>query len=135
MAKKKPAKSTKVAKPRTPARKPAKTIDTAGERLLETEATTPASEVEPKISAKAAKPGKTPPVAKREVGAMTGIEIGHVAGDLWGVLSRKGPSTLVTLKKEVKAPADIVAAAIGWLAREEKLDFDTAGRTVKISLR
>jgi hypothetical protein len=54
---------------------------------------------------------------------------------VWGALSRKGPATLVTIKKEVKAPADVVAAAIGWLAREEKLDFDTTGRTVKISLR
>jgi hypothetical protein len=74
-------------------------------------------------------------VAPREVGALTGIEIGHVAGEVWGALTRKGPLTLAGIKKEVKAPEDVVTAAIGWLAREEKLDFDTAGRTVKISLR
>lgn len=133
MAKKKPAKSTKVAKPRTTSPKPSKTVDTARERLLETEATPPASELA--APAKPLKTTKPAAVAPREVGALTGIEIGHVAGDVWGVLSRKGPSTLVTIKKEVKAPADVVTAAIGWLAREEKLDFDTAGRTVKISLR
>jgi hypothetical protein len=127
MAKKKPLKSTKVAKPRTAVRKPAKTVDTAGERVLETDATTPAAEAAP-IS-------KPAPAVPREVGAITGIEIGHVAGDVWGALSRKGPLTLAGIKKEVKAPGDVVTAAIGWLAREEKLDFDTAGRAVKISLR
>jgi hypothetical protein len=29
----------------------------------------------------------------------------------------------------------MVLAAIGWLAREDKLEFTTAGRGVKISLR
>jgi hypothetical protein len=133
MAKKKPIKSTKVAKPRAAAaaRKPAKTartIDTAGERLLETDAAVPAGETK---SAAKAKPAS----AAREFGALTGIEIGHAAGDVWGALSRKGPLTLAALKKEVKAPADAVVAAIGWLAREEKLDFDTASKAVKISLR
>jgi hypothetical protein len=127
MAKKKPTKSTKVAKPRATVQKPVKTVDTAAERVLETEATTPGTEP--------AKIRKLAPAVPREVGAMTGIEIGHVAGDVWGALSRKGPLTLTALKKEVKAPADVVAAAIGWLAREEKLDFDTAGRAAKISLR
>jgi len=42
---------------------------------------------------------------------------------------------VASLKKEVTAPGEIVMAAIGWLAREDKLAFDTAGRTVKISLR
>ncbi|HEX3601433.1 MAG TPA: winged helix-turn-helix domain-containing protein [Lacipirellulaceae bacterium] len=126
MAKKKPIKSTRVAKPRAAARKPAKTVDTAGERVLETAATAPAVESAP-IS--------TPsPAVPREVGAMTGIEIGHVAGDVWGALTRKGPLTVTGIKKEVKAPGEVVTAAIGWLARENKLTFDTAGRAVKISL-
>jgi hypothetical protein len=127
MAKKKPIKSSKAAKPRAAARKPAKTVDTAGERVLETDAAAPI-EV-PAVSSKSA------PVMPREVGALTGIEIGHVAGEVWGALTRTGPLTVAALKKEVTAPGDVVAAAIGWLAREEKLNFDTAGRVVKISLR
>ena len=63
------------------------------------------------------------------------IEIGHVAGDVWGTLARSGPLTVAALKKEVKAPGDLVAAAIGWLAREDKLEFSNSGRTVKIGLR
>jgi hypothetical protein len=71
----------------------------------------------------------------RAIGPMSDVEIGHVAGDVWGALSRNGELTLAALKKEVHAPADLVAAAIGWLAREHKLEFSTAGRSVKFSLR
>jgi hypothetical protein len=73
--------------------------------------------------------------APRVPGVMSGIEIGHVAGEVWGVLSRGEPVTLAALKKEVMAPGDLVIAAIGWLAREDKIDFSTAGRTVRLSLR
>jgi hypothetical protein len=93
--------------------------DTAQERALETN------------NARTLDGGQSP----REVGALTGIEIGHVAGEVWGALTRNGALTVAAIKKEVKAPGDVVAAAIGWLAREEKLNFDTAGRVVKISLR
>jgi hypothetical protein len=71
----------------------------------------------------------------RVAGVMSSVEIGHVAGDVWGVLSRNGALTLAALKKEVDAPADLVVAAIGWLAREDKLEFSTTGRSVKVSLR
>ena len=126
MAKKKPAKPTKSPKvPKTtathaPKKATAKPVDTAGEQLLETD-NVPSVEAGPSPS--------------RQPGAMSGIEIGHVAGKVWGVLSHNGPLTIAAIKKDVQAPADIVVAAIGWLAREDKLSFDTAGRVVKISLR
>jgi hypothetical protein len=71
----------------------------------------------------------------RPLGGISTVEIGHVAGDVWSVLDRNGGLTLAALKKEVAAPVDVVLAAVGWLAREDKLEFSTAGRTVKISLR
>jgi hypothetical protein len=129
MAKKKPTKTTKPTRsskvPKTtathaPKKATAKPIDTAGERLLETD-NVPTVEAGPS-------PARLP-------GAMTGIEIGHVAGDVWGALSQKGPLTLAGIKKEVQAPGDVVMAAIGWLAREDKLDFTVAGRVVKVALR
>ncbi len=61
--------------------------------------------------------------------------IGSVAGLVWQTLSNDGEQTAAALKKSVAAPGDLVMAAVGWLAREEKLTFDTSGRTVKISLR
>lgn len=68
-------------------------------------------------------------------GALSDVEIGHVAGDVWGILACDGESTIAAIKKAVPAPDDSVMAAIGWLAREHKLKFAAHGRSVKISLR
>jgi hypothetical protein len=73
--------------------------------------------------------------AARPVGEMSSVEIGHVAGNVWELLSRQDGMTLAALKKEVSAPAEMVIAAIGWLAREDKLEFTMVGRGVKVSLR
>jgi hypothetical protein len=127
MAKKKPTKpkTTKApltTKARAPRRAAAKPVDTALERAEEGEIAVPTT------------PDPAPAVP-REAGTFNGVEIGHAAGDVWGVLSRGEPLTVAAIKKEVAAPGDVVVAAIGWLAREDKLAFDTAGRAVKISLR
>lgn len=81
-------------------------------------------------------PGAEPDLAAtRTPGSFSHIEIGHVAGEVWGSLSRDGGLTVAALKKSVNAPGDVVLAAIGWLAREDKLEFSAQGRSVKISLR
>jgi Winged helix-turn-helix domain (DUF2582) len=67
--------------------------------------------------------------------AISAEEIGRVSGDVWGLLATDGAQTLAAIKKSVDAPADVVVAAVGWLAREDKLEFSTSGRQVKISLR
>jgi hypothetical protein len=125
MAKKKTTKTAKTPKTtatHAPRKATAKPVDTALERVVETENAHP-------ISAEVSEP------SPRQLGVLSGIEIGHVAGDVWGILSRGEPVTVAAIKKEVQAPGDIVAAAIGWLAREDKLVFDTSSRTVKISLQ
>jgi Winged helix-turn-helix domain (DUF2582) len=78
---------------------------------------------------------KPEPAAARTPGALSDVEIGHVAGDVWGVLTRDSEMTIAAIKKAVPAPGDVVMAAIGWLAREHKLVFTAEGRSVKISLR
>jgi hypothetical protein len=75
------------------------------------------------------------PAVPRTPGSFSGIEIGHVAGDVWGLLGRDGGQTIAAIKKSIDAPGDVVLAAIGWLAREDKLEFSANGRSVKISLR
>jgi len=75
------------------------------------------------------------PAAVRSPGVFSSAEIGHVAGDVWGLLVNDGSLTVVTIKKSIDAPPDLVLAAIGWLAREDKLEFSTHGRSVKVSLR
>jgi hypothetical protein len=67
--------------------------------------------------------------------SLSAEEIGHVAGDVWACLDRDGTQTIAAVKKAVGAPGDLVVAAIGWLAREDKLDFSGDSRSVKISLR
>lgn len=128
MAKKKP---TTAAKPRSTGRSNSKNVDTALERVAETEL----AALEKRDAAESAAEVSTAASEPRSIGAISDIEIGHVAGDVWGTLARSGPLTVAALKKEVKAPGDLVAAAIGWLAREDKLEFSNSGRTVKIGLR
>ena len=62
-------------------------------------------------------------------------QIGETAGIVWRVLESKGPQSLAALKKQVKAPGDIVLMAVGWLAREEKLALDQNGRTQLLRLK
>ena len=73
--------------------------------------------------------------AARSAGAFSNEEIGHVAGEVWVVLSRDGGMTIASLKKSVAAPSDLVMAAVGWLAREGKVELSSQGRGAKISLR
>ena len=61
--------------------------------------------------------------------------IGTTAGDVWRVLSDRGGQTLAGLKKAIDASDDQVLLAIGWLAREDKLSFETNGRTITVSLK
>ncbi len=72
--------------------------------------------------------------APRQRGISTEM-IGSVAGNVWGVLTERGGQTLASLKKSIDAPDDLVLAAVGWLAREDKLEFQTNGRTMTITLR
>ncbi|MCC6493393.1 MAG: winged helix-turn-helix domain-containing protein [Pirellulales bacterium] len=61
--------------------------------------------------------------------------IGQAAGEVWRVLSERGGQTLAGLKKSLDASDDLVLLGIGWLAREDKLAFETNGRTVTVSLK
>lgn len=67
--------------------------------------------------------------------AWSGREIGMVAGDIWKTLDAQGEVSLAALKKSIDASSDLIVAAIGWLAREDKLDMQVSGRTIKVKLR
>lgn len=60
--------------------------------------------------------------------------VGATAGEVWRVLADRGPQTLAAIKKSLDAPDDQVLLALGWLAREDKLAFETNGRTIKVLL-
>lgn len=77
---------------------------------------------------------KVPAAEKSESKLLTTDAIGDVAGAVWNCLNSEGPQSLAKLKKSLDAPSDTVLAAIGWLAREGKLSFETSGKAVTVSL-
>jgi len=62
-------------------------------------------------------------------------EIGETAGKVWRLLNKKGPLTLAKLVKDIDLPRDTIMQALGWLAREDKIDIEENGRTRTVSLR
>jgi hypothetical protein len=84
-----------------------------------------------------AKPAAASAGTRKSTGAQPAMSaelIGDAAGQIWRSLSENGDQTLAALKKSVSASGDLVVAAIGWLAREDKVHFVVSGRTLKISL-
>ena len=61
--------------------------------------------------------------------------IGEMAGVVWCALSENGSLTMARLVKAVGEPRDEVMLAIGWLAREDKIDIVDNGRSRVVSLR
>lgn len=60
--------------------------------------------------------------------------IGETAGTIWETLSREGPLSFAALMEKVNAPQSIFFMAIGWLSREEKLQFEQANGDYLIRL-
>jgi len=60
--------------------------------------------------------------------------IGETAGRLWETLSKEGPLSFAALMEEVNAPQSLFFMAIGWLSREEKLQFEQANGDYLIRL-
>jgi DNA-binding transcriptional ArsR family regulator len=61
--------------------------------------------------------------------------IGDVAGTVWRELSENGPLSVAKLVKAIGEPRDTVMQALGWLAREGKINIDDEGRNRMVSLR
>jgi hypothetical protein len=67
---------------------------------------------------------------------LSGVElIGSTAGAAWHTLEKNGRMSLARLCKEIDEPRDVVMQAIGWLAREGKVDIEETGRGRFIDLR
>ena len=62
-------------------------------------------------------------------------EIGETAGKVWQLLSNRGPLSVAKLVKDVDIPRDVVMQALGWLAREDKIEIEEDGRSRTVSLR
>jgi hypothetical protein len=62
-------------------------------------------------------------------------QIGETAGQVWHALNENGPLTLAKLTKLVEAPRDTVMQAVGWLAREDKIEMEDRPRGRVITLK
>ena len=51
-------------------------------------------------------------------------QIGNLAGIVWRTLSEKGKLSFEDLQRETMLDSESVSTAIGWLAREDKINFD-----------
>jgi hypothetical protein len=60
--------------------------------------------------------------------------IGTAAGQIWGHLANTGPASLTRLTRDLEISRELAMQAVGWLAREDKLDFEqtTRGRLIRL---
>ncbi|MCX7956533.1 MAG: winged helix-turn-helix domain-containing protein [Endomicrobia bacterium] len=66
----------------------------------------------------------------------TSQEIGIVAGRIWNYLNEKNNFVeLLKLKFDLKLNNTILYLALGWLAREDKIEFLVQDETVKVKLK
>ena len=61
-------------------------------------------------------------------------KIGINAGKVWVQLDKEGRVNIKALKKTINITYNDLYAAIGWLAREEKLILETEGKEIFVSL-
>lgn len=64
---------------------------------------------------------------------MTVEQIGTFAGEVWKALA-EGATSLKTIKKATKLKEKEIYAAIGWLAREGKVQIGDAGDPKEIDV-
>lgn len=62
-------------------------------------------------------------------------QVGETAGAIWNLLDRNGPQTLAQLRKKLNGDGELTNFAVGWLAREEKVEIIEERRTFQVRLR
>lgn len=63
-------------------------------------------------------------------------QIGEAAGAVWRALEGSTSWTTVTqLRNQTSLSNDVLQRALGWLARESKIQFEVSGKVIKVMLR
>ncbi|MDI6886108.1 MAG: winged helix-turn-helix domain-containing protein [archaeon] len=62
-------------------------------------------------------------------------EIGKVAGEIWHLLEERGELSISGVASEINASPSTVYMGLGWLARENKLEFVKKSRGVFVKLK
>ena len=62
-------------------------------------------------------------------------QVGELAGEVWQLLASEEPLTLAQLKKKLDAQGELLSYALGWLAREDKIEFVPEKKTWRVQLK
>ena len=62
-------------------------------------------------------------------------QVGETAGRIWHVLNEEGAQTVPQLKKKLNGSGELLNFALGWLAREDKVDITKEKKAFKVALR
>ena len=65
----------------------------------------------------------------------TTAQVGVTAGEVWHILNDFGPQTVVQLKKRLNGSGELVGFALGWLAREDKINISLEKKVFKVALK
>ena len=61
-------------------------------------------------------------------------EVIKTAGKIWKTLREKDQLTITQLPRSLKVPSVVAYQALGWLAREDKIEYHKKGDKVLVSL-
>lgn len=62
-------------------------------------------------------------------------QVGIAAGEVWRLLDQSGPQSLAQLKKKLNGSGELLGFAVGWLAREDKLEILKEKRSIVLRLK
>jgi len=62
-------------------------------------------------------------------------QVGEAAGEVWRSLHNSGPQTLAQLKKALNSSGELLSLAVGWLAREEKVEILSEKKSFRLRLK
>jgi hypothetical protein len=62
-------------------------------------------------------------------------QVGNAAGEVWRLLNQGGPQTLAQLRKKLDGSSELLAFAVGWLAREDKLEILKDKKSILLRLK
>ena len=61
-------------------------------------------------------------------------DVDRMAGKVWETLGQKGEVSIAQLPRILKQKTEIVYQAVGWLARENKVQYKSKGGKVYVAL-
>ena len=62
-------------------------------------------------------------------------QVGETAGQVWKLLASEGPQSAAQLKKKLSSKGEVLSMALGWLAREDKIELLNEKKTLVVQLK